>query len=229
MAAPARYLAFLALVAAALLVASAAPAAAPASEDAPALIHPALKHLVARFRAALGFEPATRPSARGAGFRRTGGGDRKALARVAQPVSAALPSSVRLQSAPSFTHYFTKDLGPFEWAGPYANGQPFACGWSPNSGYMKDDKLILQMTKKQFKDNSATGYGATYDYTAGQIITPKYYGGGCFSVCMKPPAISGVSTNLYTLQIPMIRRRILATPCHSTWKLTLSLLAKTQK
>lgn len=124
-------------------------------------------------------------------------------------MSLGLPSSVRATGTGyfgrpwpggkgSFFHNFVncKGLPRDVWAADdYANGQPFANGWSKNNLYCSgEDGLALKLERKQFKDpGSATGEGRTYDFTSGEVRTVDFYGYGTYSSCFKPSAISGTS------------------------------------
>lgn len=83
--------------------------------------------------------------------------------------------------------------------GPWANGQPFNCGWKPNQHYFHDDDgLTLLLERKQFVDpGTKTGGGRTFPYTSGEVRSRSFYGYGTYSVCMKPAKVSGTSASFY--------------------------------
>lgn len=115
------------------------------------------------------------------------------------PATAARP-----RSASSFFSSMKNgiDWRLFKMVGPYANGYPFRNGWVPDLGFIgKDRKLTLQVKKRDFYDFSQTGggNGRHYPYSAAEIRSRDYYGVGCYSVCMKPSRVSGVSSSFYAM------------------------------
>jgi endo-1,3-1,4-beta-glycanase ExoK len=95
------------------------------------------------------------------------------------------------------------DDGTWALVGPYSNGQPFLAGWDPSLGYVSraDGKLTLRVERKEFYDYSQTGGGGgtRYPFSSAEIRSHQYYGIGCYSTCMRPSGVSGVSSSFYAM------------------------------
>lgn len=82
-----------------------------------------------------------------------------------------------------------------------SNGDPFKNRWRARNREVVDGVLRLKLTKEKFRDGgSATGGGKEYPYISAEVRmrSERYYGVGCYSVCMKPSRESGVSSSLYS-------------------------------
>jgi endo-1,3-1,4-beta-glycanase ExoK len=56
----------------------------------------------------------------------------------------------------------------------------------------------MDLKKDTFQDpGSQSGQGRQYPYTAAEAKTNDFYGAGCYSVCMKPSGVSGISSSFY--------------------------------
>lgn len=66
---------------------------------------------------------------------------------------------------------------------------------------LKDRKLTLEVKLKPFFDYSLTGggNGRRYPYSAAEIRSREFYGIGCYSTCMKPSRVSGISSSFYAM------------------------------
>lgn len=100
----------------------------------------------------------------------------------------------------SFSSYFSSgvDSERFSFADNYANGQPFNTGWSAHNHHVTNGYLSLDLRRDTFTDpGSATGSRATYPYTSGELRSRAFHGTGCYTVCMKPARVSGVTSSFY--------------------------------
>lgn len=81
----------------------------------------------------------------------------------------------------------------FSTSGWWHNGQPFQSAWDP--GYwtvIKSSVLVLYLRKDRYQRGADD-----VPYTSGEIRSKAEYGAGCYSVCMKAAAPSGVSSSFY--------------------------------
>lgn len=81
----------------------------------------------------------------------------------------------------------------FKTSGYWSNGQPFNSGWDPSYWTVeKSTALVLFLRKEQF-------YHGEWDlpYTSGELRSHAEYGAGCYSVCMRAAAPSGVASSFY--------------------------------
>lgn len=128
-----------------------------------------------------------------------------AAAAVVTQSLAELDTSVKQANESKGEHYagagfFEKFDGPtglnhslFQTSGWWYNGQPFATGWDP--GYwtvIKDSILVLSLRKERYQTGSAD-----VPYTGGEIQSKAEYRAGCYSVCMKAAAPSGVASAFF--------------------------------
>jgi endo-1,3-1,4-beta-glycanase ExoK len=121
------------------------------------------------------------------------------LRRLAARLGLAAPTARNYAS--SFDSQFSGGVDNRKWnfANGWANGQPFQNGWSSDYHHVADGALNLDLKKDTYNDpGSASGQGAQYPYTAGETRSRDFYGAGCYSVCMKPSGVSGVSSSFYT-------------------------------
>lgn len=100
------------------------------------------------------------------------------------------------QSYPSITEEFEfgVDLSKWYFSNGYSNGQPFNNGWSNENYRIEAGALLLDLKKQSFPSLNGN---PSYAYTGAEIGSSGFYGVGCYSVCMRPSNISGVSSSFY--------------------------------
>lgn len=100
------------------------------------------------------------------------------------------------QSYPSITKEFKDgvDFNSWYFSDGYSNGQPFNNGWSMENHRIENEALVLDLKKKFFP--SVNG-DPSYPYTGAELSSGGFYGEGCYSVCMRPSGVSGVSSSFY--------------------------------
>lgn len=84
------------------------------------------------------------------------------------------------------------DTNRWFMSGYWQNPQPFNAGFDPSYWTIRWKTLVLSLRKERFFRG---GWDAPY--TAGELRSQAKYSSGCYSVCMKPSAVSGVSTAFY--------------------------------
>jgi hypothetical protein len=91
---------------------------------------------------------------------------------------------------------------PAQWfAGPWTNGGIFSNGFVPTFWNITSSILTLPLARIPFLNPITAGSGvpgATYAFTGSEIRTQTVtYGSGCYSVCMRPMATSGLVSSFY--------------------------------
>jgi endo-1,3-1,4-beta-glycanase ExoK len=107
----------------------------------------------------------------------------------------SLPGGSRSSEFYWFDKFGAVNNSRWFFAGPWWNGDPFGSGFDPKKYVISNNVLTLLADAKPFPLNDGTG--VVLNYTSSEIRTWQYHGFGCYSVCMKPSPISGVSSSFY--------------------------------
>lgn len=118
---------------------------------------------------------------------------------VEKLIKSSAPASKGIlfpQSYPSITEEFNGgfDFNSWYFSSGYSNGQPFNNGWSNANYRIQGGALLLDLKKEFFP--SVNG-NPSHPYTGAEISSSGFYGVGCYSVCMRPSGVSGVSSSFY--------------------------------